>query len=167
MLRRREGRAANSIRRRMSRDAAICLALLGCACSAHQQTAAPLSANERLEALQRGLRFEQEVMQSRYPHRVEQVIGIQAPRTHSNAAPTLFVISGEVIVQVEGDRKRLRSGDTLQIPAGQCYFTQTVDAGVSSVLFTFWEGGSPAEPLGSPFGQPNSAVSDWTASAGR
>jgi mannose-6-phosphate isomerase-like protein (cupin superfamily) len=40
------------------------------------------------------------------------------PEAHKNSTQVLLVLSGEVLAEVEGERKKLSEGDVIVIPAG-------------------------------------------------
>jgi mannose-6-phosphate isomerase-like protein (cupin superfamily) len=128
-------------------SSALCVVACG---SRQQPITSPAFANwrglnqdERDLALARGREFRGE--DDGEIHRLEHVYRPGDPRVHPKSDAALFVLSGKEIVHLEGHTHRLHSGDSIDIPHGQCYATRPEGRSTSSLFFVFWEPEEQAE----------------------
>ncbi len=139
---------------------AAALPLAWGACTPAALSSASLSEGEQARAEERGHRFAQvRLTESARPYKLEHLTEGHPPRIHPRMDASLLVLSGSVRIQVDGHEHELSAGDSIDIPHGAWYSTQTLDEDGSSVFFAFER---PLQPH-SPTAETHSVETDHQA----
>ena len=125
------------------------------ACGATALPEGPLSDYDHQRATERGQRFTASeygatprasgaLPSTQQPYRLEHLTGAHPPRIHPRMDASLFVLSGAVRIRIDGVDHQLGAGDSIDIPHGSWYCTESTDSEGSSVYFVFLPGQAPA-----------------------